>query len=243
MKRFIAVFLALCFSLSAISALAEDDVIGYYLDDHPEAAVYVSAWVAENGDWRIEGFSEDGGIKLMAVHKLGNNKEDVWEYAAEMGEDGRLQVDPVGLHYRQDILTYDWDVTYYEDGCAEFDINEDGKLVWKDLKEDAGKGLAFERIGHFYGGRWMKGDLEVVFCDWYDGQYDIRLYQRGSENEILKDAIMKGDYDAAADAVTVTGEFEGEDPVTFTISHDADGSLVWTENGETTELEYSMLTD
>lgn len=243
MKKFIAVFLVLCFSVTAMAAAAEDDVIGYYLDDHPEAAVYVSAWVAENGDWRVEGHSEDGGLKLMVVHKLGSNKEDIWEYPAEMGKDGRLEVDPLGLHYQQDTVTYNWDANYYEDGCTEFSINEEGRLIWKDLKEDAGKGLAFDKIGPFYGGRWMKGDLEVIFFDWYDGQYDIRLYQRGSENEILKDAILKGDYDAATNSVTITGGFDGEDPITFTISYDADNHLVWTENGESTELEYSLLTD
>ena len=212
MKRLIAVILVLCIAVAA-GAAAEEDDIGSYLDWHPEAGAYVSAWVAENGDWRTEVFDEDGGLKMMIVHRLGDNKEDVWEYAASMGEN------------------------------AEFDISEEGKLVWKDLKEDAGKGLAFEKIGSFYGGRWMKGDIEVIFFDWYDGQYDIRLYQRGSGNEILKDAILKGDYDPKTDTLTAEGEFEGEEPFTVTFSYDENRSIVWTENGESTVLEYSFLTD
>ena len=130
-----------------------------------------------------------------------------------------------------------------EDGDAEFSISEEGKLVWKDLKEDAGKGLAFEKIGSFFGERRMKGDIEVIFYEWYDGQYDIRLYQRGTGNEILKDAILKGDYDAETNTVTASGEFDGEDPFTVTFSFDENGSILWNENGESTVMEYSFLTD
>ena len=131
MKKIIALFLVLCFSLAAAAVLAEDD-IGYYLDDHPEAIVYESTWIAGNGDWRIEVYGEDGGMKLMAVHRLGDNKEDIWEYSAALDEDGKLTTVPLGLHYRQDTVTYDLDLTWYEDGDAEFSISEEGKLLWQD---------------------------------------------------------------------------------------------------------------
>ena len=242
MKKIIALFLVLCFSLTAAAALAEDD-IGYYLDDHPEAAVYESTWVAEDGEWRIEMNGEDGCIKPYIVHRLGDNKEDIWEYSAALDEDGKLTTVPLGLHYQQDTVTDDWTVTYYEDGDAEFSINEEGKLLWKDLKQDAAKDLTFEKIGSFYGTRWMKDDIEVIFFDWYDGQYDIRLYQRGEDNEILKDAIPKGDYDADTDTLTATGEFDNEEPFTVTFSYDENNHIVWTENGESTVLEYSTLED
>ncbi len=244
MKKLIAMILVLCLSLAAAAAFAEDEEYGFYTDDYPEALAYVSTWVAEDGDWRIEVYDEDGGIKPMVVHRLGDNKEDVWEYAMALNtEKTALTAVPLGLHYKQDVVTLDWDVTYYEDGDATLTINENGKLIWTDLKEDAGKGLEFEKIGNFYGGRWMKGDIEVIFYDWYDGEYDIRLYQRGENNEILKDAILKGDYDAATDTLTAYGEFEGEDPITVTFSYDEHNNVVWTENGESTVLEYSYLTD
>ena len=244
MKKLISLLLVLCLSITAMAAFAEEGA-GNYLDSHPEAAAFESTWVAENGDWRIESYAEDDGFRLMIVHKLGDNKEDVWEYAAAMSvsEAGTLTAVPTGLHYQQDTVTDEY-TARYEDGDAEFSINEEGKLVWKDLKEDAGKGLAFEKIGRFFGGRWMKGDIEVIFYEWYDGQYDIRLYQRGADNQILKDAILKGDYDAGTDTVTATGEFEGEEPFTVTFSFDdKDGSILWTENGESTAMDYSYLTD
>ena len=242
MKKLFALFLVLCLSIAAVAAFAQDDTVDY-LENHPEAAPYVSVWVAENGAWRIESFDEDGGIRVSVVHRLGDNREDVWEYSAAMNENGTLLAVPLGLHYQRDTVTNDLHETYYEDGDAEFILDENGKLVWKDLKEDAGKDLAFEKIGTFFGGRWMKGDTEVVFYDWYDGQYDIRLYRRGSDNAILKDAIVKGDYDAAADTVSATVEFEGEEPFAVTFSHDENGNVVWNGNGESTALEYSYLTD
>ena len=88
----------------------------------------------------------------------------------------------------------------------------------------------------------MKGDTEVIFYDWYEGQYDIRLYQRGADGAILKDAILKGDYDPETDSITAEGTF-GEDSVAITFSYDEQRNVVWTENGESTVLEYSYLTD
>ncbi len=242
MKKLIALLLALCLSVAAIAALAEDDMVDY-LDEHPEAAAYVSAWVADNGDWRVEVFNEDGGLRLMIVHKLGDNKEDVWEYAADLGENNSLTTVPFGLHYQQDTVSGNWDTTYYEDGDAVFTLNGNGQLVWQDLKEDAGKDLAFDKIGSFFGGHWMKGDIEVLFYEWYDGEYDIRLYQRGSDNEVLKDAILRAPYDAETNTVTAIGEFEGEEPFTVTFSYNEDNSVVWTENGESTVMELCMLED
>ena len=242
MKKLIALLLVLCLTTAAAAALAENE-FGYYPDDYPESKVYVSTWVAEDGDWRIEVYGEDGGIKPMVVHRLGDNKEDVWEYATALGENNALVAVPCGLHYQQDTVTYDWDKIYYEDGDATFTINENGQLLWNDLKEDAGKGLAFDKIGNFYGGRWMKGDIEVIFYDWYDGQYDIRLYQLGENNEILNDAILKGDYDAETDPLTAEGFFDPDAPFTVTFSYDENNHIVWTENGESTVLDYSYLTD
>ena len=221
MKKLLVLVLALCLLIPAAAVMAEDDEeISFYTEEVPEAAAYVSTWVAEDGDWRIEFFDEDGGIKLMVVHRLGDNQEDVWEYAAALNEEKTALVSmPLGLHYRQDTVTNDWVETYYEDG-----------------------GLEFLKIGNFYGGRWMKGDTEVIFYDWYEGQYDIRLYQRGADGAILKDAILKGDYDPETDSIAAEGTF-GEDSVAITFSYDEQRNVVWTENGESTVLEYSYLTD
>ena len=240
MKKMFALLLALCLALAAASALAEEDEFGYYPDENPESKPFVSTWIVENGDWRIEMYGEDGGIKPYIVHKLGDNKEDIWEYATALNpEKTALTAVPFGLHYQQDTVSGNWDVNYYEDGDAVFTLNENGQLLWNDLKEDAGKGLAFDKIGNFFGGRWMKGDVEVIFYDWYDGEYDIRCYQYGENDAILADAILKGVYDPAADTITAEGFFDPDAPFTVTFSYDEENNVVWTENGESTVLEYS----
>ena len=222
----------------------EEETYGFYTDEAPEAAAYYSTWVAENGDWRIEAYDEDGGLKLMIVHQLGDNKEDIWEYSAALNPaKDALTTVPLGLHYRQDTVSGSWDETWYEDGDAVFTLNDQGNLLWNDLKEDAGKGLEFMKIGNFFGGRWMKDDIEVIFYAWYDGQYDIRLYRRGENGEILDNAILKGDYDPAADTIQAEGCFDNGELFTVTFSYDESRNVVWTENGESTILKYSYYTD
>ena len=249
MKKLLALLLVLCLTLAAASVFAEevyeeDEEFGYYPDEYPESLVYVNTWVAEDGDWRIEVFAEDGGLKPMIVHRLGDNKEDVWEYAMALNpEKTALTAVPFGLHYRQDTVSGDWDETYYEDGDAVFTLTEEGTLLWEDLKEDAGKGLEFEPIGNFYGGRWMKDDIEVIFYDWYEGQYDIRCYQYDENGNILADAILKGDYDPETDTVTAEGYFDPDEPFTVTFSYDEHNNVVWTQDGESTTMEYSYNVD
>ena len=138
------------------------------------AKAYNNVWVAEDGDWRAEIYLEDDGLRVLIDHKLGDNKEDVWEYAAMLGDNFNLVTVPLGQHYCRDTVTEDWE-TYYEDGDAEFTLSDTGMLLWNDLKEDAGKGLAFKKSGLFYGTRWMKDDIEVYFWEWYDDCYDSRV--------------------------------------------------------------------
>ena len=45
------------------------------------------------------------------------------------------------------------------------------------------------------------------------------------------------------DSVTANGEFDGEDPLTITFTYDEHNNVVWTENGESTVMEYSYRTD
>lgn len=244
MRKLAALILALALSLTAVSALAEEDEFTFYPDEHPEAKPYMSTWVAENGEWRIEMYDEDGGIKPYIVHRLGGGKEDVWEFATALNpEKTALTAVPFGLHYRQDTATGNWDETYYEEGEATFTLNENGRLIWDDPQDHAGDGLEFERIGEFYGGRWMKGDTEVRFFDWYDGEYDIRCYKLGENGEILADAILKGTYDPETDTVTATGSFDPDKPLTVVFSYDAERYVVWTENGESTVMRYSYRVD
>ena len=139
MKKLLALILTIFLILNALPAFAEE--ISFYSDEYPESKAFVSTWVAEDGDWRIEVYDEDGGLKLMIVHVLGDNKLDVWEYSAALSVDGKaLETVPLGLHFQQDTVTGNWNVNYYEDGDAAFTLNEAGRLLWDDRKEAAGEG-------------------------------------------------------------------------------------------------------
>lgn len=230
MKKLFALVMVFCLAFAAVSALAEA----------PEAKAFDSGWVAADGEWNIIVDNEDDGLRVRVVHRL-EGKSDVWEYSGNV-VDGVLTTVPMGLHYTE-VDNVESTENTYEDGEAEFSINEAGQLVWKDLKEDAGKDLAFDKVGSFFGTRWVKGeDLEVNFYDWYEGQYDIRIYQYGKDGEVLKDGILKGDYDAASDTITAAGDFNDAD-VTITFSHDAENNVIWTENGESTTLKISTFTE
>ena len=51
MKKLLVLVLALCLFIPALAATAEDEEeISFYTEEVPEAAVYVSTWVAEDGD-------------------------------------------------------------------------------------------------------------------------------------------------------------------------------------------------
>ena len=88
-------------------------------------------------------------------------------------------------------------------------------------------------------------EMKVVQCRRHsaDTIWTTRLYRRGNDNAVLKDAIVKGDYDAAADTISATVEFEGEKPFDVTFSHDEHENVVWTVNGKSTVLTYGIPVD
>ena len=44
-------------------------------------------------------------------------------------------------------------------------------------------------------------------------------------------------------SITATGEFDGEEPFTVTFAYNEHNSILWTENGESTVMDYSYRTD
>ena len=245
MKKIAALFLALLMALTAWIALAEDNEEVPYIDKAPEAAAFDSVWFTEDAEWRAEVYCEDDGVRLLVAHRLGDGVEDVWEYAALYHEDTRQLVTmPFGLHYQDHTFDADYSWTpIYEDGEAEFALNDTGRLIWNDLKDNAGEGLEFVKIGNFWHGRWVNGDIAIRFFDWYDGEYDIRLYRLDADGSILDNAIMKGPYDAENNAIIAYGCFDDGEEFTVTFGYDAENNLTWTQDGSTVTCEYDYSTD
>ena len=56
-------------------------------------------------------------------------------------------------------------------------------------------------------------------------------------------AIMISDYDPETDTITAEGFFDPDQPFTVTFSYDDNYNVVWTEDGESTVMDYSYRTD
>ena len=82
----------------------------------------------------------------------------------------------------------------YTDGKAVFTVNENGKLIWQDEKENAGEGLAFERIG-WYQGVWISGDSIESRCE-LNCFWDVEQSAEGEIHSGYKVEITKYDGDA-----------------------------------------------
>ena len=52
-----------------------------------------------------------------------------------------------------------------------------------------------------------------------------------------------GDYDPETDTITAEGFFDPDQPFTVTFSYDDNYNVVWTEDGESTVMDYSYRTD
>lgn len=245
MKKGFLILVALVLVLAmALPVMAEEGDEGdhFYLDDYPAAKVFDSIWMeqAGDGDWRVEAYAEDGGFKMYVAHNLEDGKRDVWEYSALYKEEDKTLATVSGMHYQDNRFDPNANFSYYyeEGGDAVFSLNEEGNLIWKDLKEDAGKGLVFKKIGTFLGTQWQSGDLKLEFYAFYDNQYDIRVFKLNEKGEIVDNAILKGDYDEATNTLKADGCFDDGENITVIFSYNEDYNIVWTQDGKTTIFEY-----
>ena len=234
MKNKLIAWLTTALVLFTVNAvLAEEKE---YKDLYPQSLVFESIW--KTGDWQIDSYCEDAGFKLMVKHQLADGKYTVWEYSATyQAKDNTLVCMPFGMKYTEDKNSISETLlNEYEDGDAVFSLDTNGKLRWKDLKEDAGRGLAFTRIGTFLGESWIKDQTMVEFFDWQDGVYKIRVTVFDQSGLAVHYGVLEGPYDAVKNTVTAQGIMENESkPLTVTFSLDENGLLVW-KNEATLEV-------
>ena len=109
-----------------------------------------------------------------------------WDYTCTLDKEGKVLSDP-GTGIRTDIVFGAEGATetaevIYSDGAAEFTINQEGKLLWNDKKEDAAQDMAFERVS-FYSEAPSPEDLAEGFFR------VIGSYGQGVSGTSLKEAI------------------------------------------------------
>ncbi len=211
MKKMLAVFLALVL-LCCGCALAE----GSSAD---AGMVFDSKWVNENISAEVR--MEDDGFRVLILRMDDYPQGTCWEYSAVYSpETGKLVAVPTG---RKSTITYTEDGTFtfgetaYEDGDAEFSLTAEGKLVWTDKKEDAGKGAELEKIGWFDGSKWVC-DRASIEMDWEEEGY--RVYVEWGSNAWESTVWMYSCfYDAATNSLSGMGSCEN-------LEYDDDGKVV-----------------
>ncbi len=236
MKKLLAALTALVLMLGCGLSLAEEAQV------EAESLVYDSKWVSETLSAEI--IQEEEGFRVMIIRMDEYPLATCWEYSALYHqEDGKLLTMPTGIKstvsYTEDG-TFDFTGTLYEDGEAEFSLTEDGKLLWKDLKEDAGKDVQMEKIGWFDGSQWVC-DRARIEMDWEEEGY--RVYVEWSSNAWESTVWMYSCvYDAATNSlsgfgscenleydddglVKASGEVYDMGGVSFTLNED--GKLLW----------------
>ncbi len=103
-----------------------------------------TVWVCDRA--KIEMYWEEEGYKVYVEWASTAEESRVWMYSCTY----RADTDSLTGFGSCEDLVYDESGTLvsntevYSEGAVEFSLTEDHKLVWKDLKEDAGKGMLFE---------------------------------------------------------------------------------------------------
>ena len=107
-----------------------------------------TTWVCDRAS--IEIAWQDEGYKVFVQWGSSAWENTEWDYSCYYdAETNTLTALPFGVKTE---LTYDdsgnvtkW-VDVYTDGEATFRLDGNGRLLWEDAKEDAGKGMAFEEV-------------------------------------------------------------------------------------------------
>ena len=155
MKKWTALLVALMMTALCAVSLAEET--GSTVS--PEAiALYSSEWT--DGFTSVRIFAEEDHWRVWVVSADGTAE---WDYCCLYDAAEKTLKADTDLENTKSIITMDEEGSVtandvvYTDGAAVFSLNGEGKLIWKDEKEDAGAGFAFEKIG-WYEGLWVCGE-------------------------------------------------------------------------------------
>lgn len=127
-----------------------EDMMGESYTPDPKSLAFEGAWVCGRASMDIS--AEDAGYKVSITWGGSAWESAQWEYACMYNAEAGTLVDS-GMGSKC-IVTYGDDgqlesvEEQYSDGKAEFAIDGAGHLTWKDAVENAGEGMAFERVAN-----------------------------------------------------------------------------------------------
>lgn len=245
MKKIMAMLLALALGLSCAFAMAEDAEEKTYAQEHPGVMRYDGYWVSEDALTLIEIGVRLDGVEMVIYRTPGQKEFTSWEYLLTYDDaTGTLHSDN-GMKstntVQEDGELGSSSVYAYDDGQADFSISEEGRLIWKDLKEDAGAGQTFIPIGSFLGDYVC--DRASVSFRWNEGHYAVEI--NWADSAMVNNTWQYvGEYDPETRTVTAKGFYQkltyredgtvdlDADPeereISAVFSFDPNFNLIWT---------------
>ncbi len=112
------------------------------------AGAFEGVWQCDRAS--VAMYWEEAGFKVLITWGSSAWEHTEWEYSCYYHEDDNTAVSlPFGT--RTEVVYDDHGeiasmTTVYEDGEAVFSLDEEGKLIWQDMKENAGDGMRFEKL-------------------------------------------------------------------------------------------------
>ncbi len=208
MKKAAALLMTLMMVLTGIASLAEGAAVDTTWTEY-------SLWGYDHAS--IELGSQDGGCKVTVDWESSARETTEWVYFCDYDEASNTLTSTYG---RKDVLTFAdsgelTDArTVYEDGQAAFTVTEEGLLIWKDLKEDAGKDMFFVRL-------LVPKAERAVMTDAEGNEYDMFAISSMALDENEKVTAITGRFERVAeeDGMDVPAYLEGE--MTFAVREDA----------------------
>jgi hypothetical protein len=244
-KKMMMALLTLALVLNCAFVTAENAEEKTYAQEHPGVMNYDGYWISEDARTLVEIGVRLEGVEMLIYRTPGHKEFTSWEYLLTYDDStGTLHSDN-GMKstntVQEDGELGNSSVYEYDDGQADFSINEEGRLVWKDLKEDAGAGQAFIPIGNFQGD--YACDRAHISFRWNEGHYAVDINWADSA-KINNTWQYVGEYDPATRTVTAKGfyqkltykedgtvdaeaDFE-EKEVSAVFSFDKNFNLIWT---------------
>ena len=246
MKKLLAVLLVLSMMLTG-AALAEEESAVSAEPDSGFGGVWICDRAVADINWEEEGY------RVFIRWSSSASEFSEWEYSCLYhAEDNTLVSMPFGI--RADLTVADDQTAtasvIYEDGEAEFSLTEDGKLVWKDLKEDAGAEMLFEKDTQFEG-LWECDRATMLIVEEDDG-YRVHIEWGSSAWELTEwnyacflksnGFLISTPFGQREDVVyNDGGEEESRETIydddTGYFSKTTDGRVIWVSEKETFDQE------
>ena len=244
MKKLISILMAIMM-IGVLACTATADEV-----PQPEAGKkFESSWAIPGGLAEIY-YEEQGYRILVDIGKM-DGTGSVWEYACYYHEDTDSLVSASSSRTDYAITTDTGDkifataATYEgldeENQGAEFTIDKDGFLIWKDKRDDAGAGLKFANIGQFEG-VWKNKQEETEAQFMWNGMteeemfYTVYITRGNKDGERYALYLMNGTYDPATGKLSAIG--------TCTLfTKKADGQYESSDDGETYDAFFSKTED